>query len=173
MKSVTDGDERLYILAAFSIFLSIVEYMIPKPLPFLRIGLANLPILISLAVFPPRKVLALTVYKVVGQSLVQGTLFSYVALFSAAGSMAAALVMLGTHRLLGSRVSLIGVSVAGALAGNLVRLVLARYIVFGEQVWIMAPPFLILGLVSSVLLGWFGQVFVARSRWLASGGAPA
>ena len=166
MPSATDRDDRLYILAAFSVFLSVIEYMIPKPLPFLRIGLANLPILISLAMWSPGRVLLLTLYKVIGQGLIQGTLFSYVFLFSAAGSFAGTLAMLGIYRLFRHRASLVGASVAGAFAGNMVRLFLARFILFGDRVWILAPPFLILGLVSSILLGLFASVFVARSRWL-------
>ena len=168
MNSATKGDERLYILAAFSVFLSLIEYMLPKPLPFMRLGLANLPILIGLGIFSPRQVLVLTLYKVIGQGLIQGTLFSYVFVFSAAGSFAGSLAMIAMHELLGPRVSLVGISVCGAFAGNLVRLVLARYIIFGPQVWLMAPPFLILGLVSSILLGGFAAVFMARSRWCAA-----
>jgi len=167
--SATERDDRLYILAAFSIFLSVIEYMIPKPLPFLRIGLANLPILISLAVFPPQRVLELTLYKVIGQGLVQGTLFSYVFLFSLAGSFAACLAMLAAYRMFGRRVSFVGISVLGALTGNLVRLALAGFIMFGVQVWIMAPPFLMLGLVSSILLGIFTTAFTQRSKWLPGG----
>ena len=34
-------------------FLSVIEYMIPKPMPFMRLGLAHLPILLSLLIFPP------------------------------------------------------------------------------------------------------------------------
>jgi heptaprenyl diphosphate synthase len=69
MSSVTEKDERIYILAAFALFLAGVEYMVPKPLPFMRLGLANLPILIALVLFRPRQVLLLTLYKVIGQGL--------------------------------------------------------------------------------------------------------
>lgn len=165
MNSVTERDERIYILAAFALFLAGVEYMIPKPLPFMRLGLANLPILISLAIFSPRQVLLLTLYKVLGQGLLQGTLFSYIFLFSAAGSFAGSLAMICIHRFLGSWTGLLGISVCGAFAGNMVRLFLAHYVLFGKQVWIMAPPFLILGLVSSLLLGALAASFAANSRW--------
>jgi len=94
-------------------------------------------------------------------------MFSYVFLFSAAGSFAGSLAMLGVYRVFKKNISLVGVSVVGAFAGNLVRLFLARYILFGQQVWIMAPPFLILGLFSSIVLGVFSSVFTSRSRWLA------
>ena len=36
------------LAAAICLFLAGIEYMIPRPLPFLRIGLANLPLLLAL-----------------------------------------------------------------------------------------------------------------------------
>ena len=165
MSSATKTDERIYILAAFALFLAGVEYMIPKPLPFMRLGLANLPILISLIIFSPRQVLLLTLYKVVGQGLLQGTIFSYIFLFSAAGSFAGSLAMIAIHTFLRRWTGLVGISVCGAFAGNMVRLYLARYVLFGEQVWIMAPPFLIMGLLSSLSLGALAAVFADTSRW--------
>ncbi len=168
MALVTERDERLYILAAFAIFLATIEYMVPKPFPFMRLGLANLPILISLAIFTPRQVLLLTLYKVLGQGLLQGTLFSYIFLFSIIGTFTGSLVMLAIHRLLGRWAGLVGISVCGAFAGNLMRLYLARYVLFGEQVWIIAPPFLIMGLISSLLLGIFAASFLKKSSWCSS-----
>lgn len=168
MALVTERRERLYILAAFSIFLATIEYMVPKPLPFMRLGLANLPILISLTLFTPRQVLLLTLYKVLGQGLLQGTIFSYIFLFSIIGSFAGSLVMIAVYRLLGRWAGLVGISVCGAFAGNLVRLYLARYVLFGEQVWVLAPPFLIMGLISSLLLGIFAATFLEKSSWCRS-----
>ena len=154
------------MLAAVSIFLSSIEYLIPKPLPFMKLGLANLPILVALTILDVRSILLLLALKNVGQGVVHGTLFSYVFLFSASGSIASAAAMIGAHRLFGRRISLIGISILGALASNLVQITCARYIVFGESAWLIAPPFLITGTISSALLGAFARRFVERSRWV-------
>ena len=153
------------LLAALCLFLSLIEYMIPKPMPFMRLGLAHLPVLLSLLIFSPRQTLLLTLLKVLGQGLVNGTLFSYIFLFSAAGSFSSVLVMLAVYRLLKSRVSLVGVSVAGAMASNAVQILLARQFIFGESAMLIAPPFLILGIASSVLLGISAVEFSSRSEW--------
>lgn len=159
--------QRLVALAAaLCLFLSSIEYLIPKPLPFLRVGLANLPLLIALDLLPLPHYLLLLGLKIVGQSLIQGTLFSFVFLLSLAGSAASGLLMLAARRLLGSSVSLIGISVLGALASNLSQLTLARYLVFGPSAWVVAPPFLVIGLLSSAVLGVFAEVYRSRSRWL-------
>jgi heptaprenyl diphosphate synthase len=163
------------LLGALCLFLSTIEYMLPKPVPFLRIGIANLPILIGLDLLPVPSLLLVVLLKVVGQGLVGGTLFSYVFLFSAVGSFASGLSMILIRRTLGKRISLVGVGVLGALFSNMAQIVLARFLIFGEGAWLIAPPFLALGTVTSVVLGLFAEKFSATSRWLASvrvGGRP-
>jgi heptaprenyl diphosphate synthase len=87
-------------------------------------------------------------------------------LFSAAGTLASGAVMLGSRRLLGDRISLIGISILGALASNLVQLGLAGAVAFGPSAWLIAPPFLAVGLVSSAVLGALAQGYSRRSRFL-------
>jgi heptaprenyl diphosphate synthase len=154
-------------LGALCMFLSAVEYMIPKPIPFLRVGIANLPVLISLDLLPVPFLLLVVVLKVIGQGLVGGTLFSYVFLFSAAGSFSSALAMLLARRVFGTRVSMVGIGVIGALFGNTAQIVLARLLIFGEGAWLIAPPFLAIGTITAALLGAFAERFAARSAWLA------
>jgi heptaprenyl diphosphate synthase len=156
------------LLAALALMLSSIEYIIPKPVPFLRLGLANLPVLISLSLLAPRRVFLLVLLKVTGQALIQGSFLSIALLFSAAGSFASAAVMLAVRRLCGRRVSLIGISILGALASNSVQLLLARLLVFGSYAWLIAPLFLFLGLGSSTLLGLVAETYLQRSRWLSS-----
>jgi heptaprenyl diphosphate synthase len=159
--------ERLVALAAaLCLFLSSIEYLIPKPLPFLRVGLANLPLLIALDLFPVWHYLLLLALKIIGQSLIQGTLFSFVFLLSLVGSLASGLLMLAARRVFRSSISLIGTSILGALASNLSQLTLARYLVFGPSAWLVAPPFLVIGLLSSAVLGVFAEVYRSRSVWL-------
>lgn len=155
-------------LAALAFFLSTVEYMLPRPVPFMRLGLANLPILIAVDLLPFGAYMMLALVKVVGMSILTGSLFSYVALFSLAGTLASALVMRGLRALAGPRLlSYIGLCVAGALASNMTQVALARVFVFGPSARFMAPAFLALGLVSGIALGSFTQVFASKSAWLA------
>ena len=62
-------------LAALCIFLSAVEYAVPKPLPFMRLGLANLPIILALFLLNARQYFLLVFVKVLGQSIVSGNSF--------------------------------------------------------------------------------------------------
>ena len=158
--------ETIAVFAALAIFLSTIEYMIPKPLPFLRLGLANLPLIISLAVFSPRDVLVLALLKVVGQGLVNGTLLSYIFLFSLAGTGASVIVMLLLYRLFYRQITLTGISVIGALSSNAMQLWLSKLFIFGSSVTYIAPPLITAGFFTSLFLGIIASDFIHRSKWL-------
>ena len=161
----TTDKKLLPFLAALCLFLAAVEYAIPKPLPFLRLGLANLPVIVALFVLPTRDIYKLILLKIIGQALITGTLFSYIFLFSAAGSLASGLTMLGMHLWLKKKVSCIGLSLAGAAANNIAQLVVARLILFGSATRYIAPILLISGAATGLVLGIFTQMFIEKSKW--------
>lgn len=150
---------------ALCFFLSTIEYAIPKPLPFLRLGIANVPVMLAIDILPFPAYCVLVLIKILGQGLIGGTLFSYIFLFSAAGSVSSALVMLLLRKIFHKRISWIGISVAGAFASNAAQLVFARFYIFGESAWYIAPPFFAVGVVSGTLLGIFANVYEKKSRW--------
>ncbi|MDR1625649.1 MAG: Gx transporter family protein [Spirochaetia bacterium] len=159
-------EKQLAFFGAFCLFLSTLELLIPKPLPFLRIGLANLPLLVSLRLRPPRFTLALCLLKIAGQAVVGGALFSYIFLFSAAGTLASVLAMLGCGRLFRERMSLAGIGVIGSLASNMTQIVLARFFFLGEGAVLIAPPFLAIGTAAGLFLGLLAQAAVEKSAWI-------
>ncbi|MDR1180157.1 MAG: Gx transporter family protein [Spirochaetales bacterium] len=157
---------QLAFFSAFCLFLSTLEFLIPKPLPFLRIGLANLPLLVSLKSQPPRFTVALCLLKIAGQAVVGGSLFSYIFLFSAAGSLASVAVMLGCGRLFGEKMTLAGIGVLGSLASNVTQIFLARSFFLGEGAVLIAPPFLLIGCATGLFLGLFAQAALEKSQWI-------
>jgi heptaprenyl diphosphate synthase len=161
------------LLGSLCLFLSAIEYVIPKPLPFMRIGLANLPLLLALDIAGPLDFFLLALLKVIGQSLISGTLFSYVFLFSLLGTFSSAALMYVMRHFIGQKYSsFIGIGCAGAMASNSVQFLLARHIIFGTGNSGMAlrylmPPFLLSGFITGVALGLFCEIFCRRSRWYA------
>jgi len=154
------------MLGAFCLFLSAVEYMIPKPLPFMRIGLASLPLMLALDILTLRKFAVLVCIKVLGQALITGTLFSYVFLFSLTGTFLSALTMFLLRRIFGNkRITFIGIGTAGAFISNLSQLALGYVFIFRESIRYIAPPFLLAGLVTGIVLGVFCEAFIRRSQW--------
>ena len=164
-----DVRKTIALLGAFCLFLSTIEYMIPKPMPFMRIGIANLPLMLALDIFPFHTFLVLVAIKVFGQALITGTLFSYIFLFSLTGTFLAALSMYALRRLLGrNRISFIGVGTMGAMMSNITQLGLAWIFIFRNSVRYIAPPFLAAGVITGVVLGLFCELFSGRSQWYAA-----
>ena len=163
---LSHGRKNLALLGALCLFLSAIEYMIPKPLPFLRIGLANLPLMLALDIFPLSLFLVLICIKVLGQALITGTLFSYIFLFSLTGTLLSALLMFLLRRVFGKKhITFIGIGTAGAMVSNVSQLALAHVFIFRENVRYIAPPFLAAGLVTGIVLGVFCEIFTRRSQW--------
>jgi len=163
------GRKPIAMLGACCLFLSAVEYLIPKPFPFMRLGLANLPLMIALDIFPFGGYMILVSIKIFGQAIITGTLFSYVFLFSVTGTLFSALVMFFLRRMFGSskreKISFIGIGTAGAMVSNIAQLILARIFIFHENALYIAPPFLAAGLVTGIALGVFCEVFTGKSIW--------
>ncbi|MCL2411947.1 MAG: Gx transporter family protein [Treponema sp.] len=158
--------KNIALLGAFCLVLSAVEYLIPKPLPFLRIGLANLPLMLALDIFSMRKFLILVFIKILGQALITGTLFSYIFLFSLTGTLLSALFMYFLRRIFGrDRITFIGIGTAGAFVSNVSQLALAYVFIFRENVIYITPLFLTAGLVTGIMLGIFCEAFARKSVW--------
>ena len=133
----------------------------------MRIGLANLPLLLALDLFTLKDFFLLALLKVLGQGIIGGTLFSWVFLFSLAGTFASAAVMYALRALLGKKhLGFAGLGCAGAMASNGVQLVLARFLVFGPAALrYLAPPFLASGFVTGIALGLVCEYFCRHSQW--------
>lgn len=165
MRPLTDRRDFLAFLGAMSLFFASIEYIFPKPVPFFRLGLSNLPLLVALPVLNFKEVMLLVVIKVLGQGLVNGTLTSYVFLFSLVGSITSALIMFMVAKWGGRWFSLMGIGLWGALGSNVVQVILSVYFVFGPTAWIIAPLFLSLGTGAGLLVGWAAQKFTEKSLW--------
>ena len=145
-----------------------IEYAIPKPLPFMRLGIANMGIMLALYVLPIRQVLFLTLVKVLLQALISGTFFSYIFIFSFFGSFASVFTMILCKNLFKSKISFLGICLSGALANNLCQILLSYLMIFRSSTSYIAPILLISGFISSIVLGIFTQNFAKKSIWYDS-----
>jgi heptaprenyl diphosphate synthase len=139
----------------------------------MRIGLANMPLIVALDILSVKRFALLVFIKILGQGLITGSLFSPVFVFSLAGTLASGTAMYLLRRGLGARrVGLIGISTAGAFLSNGVQLALARAFIFGEGVKFIAPPLLGAGVLTGMALGLFCEIFIARSAWYRTRRGP-
>lgn len=159
--------ELVALLAGLSLFLATLEFMIPKPLPFMKIGLVNIVLILSLTFLSNKEYFFLVLIKIFSQGLLHGTLFSYVFIFSLIGTLGSSIIMFIMYKTLyNKRISLIGISLSGALISTLLQLVLSRYFIFGESIIYMIPIVLMWGVFSGITVGILSSIILKKSKWL-------
>ena len=89
----TPEDHRIARLAAFAIGLSVMEAVIPSPLPGIKPGLANIVTLLVLERFGLRAAIWVSLLRVVAGSLILGTFLSPSFVLSLSGAAASLLAL--------------------------------------------------------------------------------
>ncbi len=143
------SQDRISRLAALSLLLSAIELFIPRFVPFFRIGLANIPLLMALNL-NLQSYLQLALLKGIGTSLISGNLFSVFALISISQSLCSALCMKAVKTIFREQISVYGISVAGAAASSITQITLAA-LYAGHGTLTFLPILLGLSLPSSII----------------------
>ena len=126
---------RAGMLAALAIVLGYLETFIPIPIPGVKLGLANIAILIALAQGDQRGAVAVGTIKVLASGLLFGNPLTMA--YSAAGTALSLLVMLPLSHL--ETLHLAMLSVAGAVAHETGQLLVAQLVLGTPLVWYSAP----------------------------------
>ena len=147
------------VFTALALIFSYVETLIPVNfgIPGVKLGLANLMIVIVLYKTNWREALLLSVVRIVLSGFIFGSLFAI--LYSLAGG----LLSLAAMAFLSRRdwFSVIGVSIAGGVSHNIGQLVVAMIAVQTYRVGYYLPVLLIAGLLTGALIGVIsGQVLI-------------
>ena len=143
-------NKSLAYLCALTLLFSYAEMILPRIVPFLRLGFANTVILIALDI-DFGSFIVLSVLKAVAASLMGGTLFSPFFLISLAQSLLSALVMRLLYKLISKKLlSLYGISIAGSAASALVQIGLASFYI-GKGTFSLLGPMLIFNTISGAL----------------------
>lgn len=148
---------ELAFFTALAVAVYVLESFLPKPLPFLRIGLANVVVLVVLVTRGFSPALVVTLGKTLVGGLFSGLLLSPTTLLSLCSSLTALGVMFLILQT-GLGFSLIGISIAGATIHNLVQLVLIRSILIREDsIFYLIPVMIILGIITGIITGFLAE----------------
>ncbi len=169
MASRSRKDERLRsragyfgVFTALALIFSYVETLIPIHLgaPGIKLGLANLIIVIVLYRTDWRQAFLLSVVRVILAGFLFGSLFSII--YSLAGGILSLAVMAFLSRT--DRFSVVGVSMAGGVCHNIGQLIVAMIIVETYQVGYYLPVLLISGLLTGAVIGVLAGEILKRIR---------
>ena len=139
------------VFTALALIFSYVEMLIPIHfgIPGVKLGLANLAIVIILYKTDFKEALLLSVTRVILAGFIFGSLFSI--LYSMAGGVLSLIVM--TVMKQRKSFSIIGVSIAGGVSHNIGQLVVAMLVVETYRVGYYLPVLLIAGMVTGAVIG--------------------
>ena len=142
---------RVAYFGVFTALALIFSYIVPISfgIPGVKLGLANLIIVIALYKIPLREVYVLSIVRV----LLSGVLFGNY--FSIAYSLAGGLLSLTVMALLkkAGGFSVIGISIAGGVCHNIGQLVVAMIVVETFAMSYYMPVLLVAGLITGFLIG--------------------
>jgi len=134
------------------------EAFIPRPAPFLRLGLANIFTLCALYMFGGMWGLVVVISRVFIGSLLSGSIFTPTFLLSLIGGTVAALVMWGLPKTLFSP---IGVSVGGATGHIATQVIIATTIIIRHVALIhLMPVLLIVSVATGIVNGYCAEIII-------------
>jgi len=128
--------------------------ILPRIVPFFRLGFANTVILAALDI-DFASFIVLSILKAAAASLMGGTLFSPFFLISLAQSLLSALVMRFLYKLISKKLlSLYGISIAGSAVSAIVQIGLASLYI-GKGTFSLLGPMLIFNSISGIITAFF------------------
>jgi heptaprenyl diphosphate synthase len=158
MKSKKIADYGMLISLAF--ILSYIESIIPIPVPIpgIKLGLANLAVLVGLYVLGRKEAFVLSIIRIVLVGFSFGSLSTM--LFGLAGGFLSWLCMavFSKTKLFG----MTGVSMIGGIAHNVGQILVAMWVLHNAVLFYYVPFLLVSGTLSGALIGILGSIIVKR-----------
>ncbi|PLX94339.1 MAG: hypothetical protein C0621_05555 [Desulfuromonas sp.] len=142
------------LFTALAVGLHAVDVLLPSPLPWFRLGLANILTLVALFLYGDRAAWTVTLGRIGIGSLLLGRLFSPGFFLSFSGGVCAVMLMCGVRRFFPRLFGPIGISLLGAVGHVSGQLLIAwLLLVRHPDLWRLYPWLLLAALVSGLLNG--------------------
>ena len=148
----------LGLLLTLALILSYVESLIPifVSVPGVKLGLANLVVLICLYAYPSKYAFVISIMRVMLAGLLFGSMFSI--LYSLAGAFFSLIVMLFAKKIL--KMGVLGVSVLGGVFHNMGQLLVAIIVVSNYRIGYLFPYLLLSGIITGAVIGFIANAVI-------------
>ena len=152
------------VFTALALIFSYVETLIPIHIgiPGVKLGLANLIVVIALYRMGVREAYVLSVVRVILAGFLFGNLFAI--LYSFAGGLFSLTVMAFLKKT--EKFSVLGVSMAGGVFHNIGQLIMAAIVLESLSITYYLPVLMISGIVTGLLIGIVANEMLKRVRGL-------
>ena len=150
------------VFTALALIFSYVESLIPIHfgIPGVKLGLANLIIVIALYKMSIKEAYILSIVRIVLAGFMFGNLFAI--LYSLAGGMLSLTIMCVLKRV--GKFSVFGISIAGGVFHNVGQLIMAAFVLESISIGYYFPVLLISGLVTGFVIGLISNEMMKRLK---------
>lgn len=157
------------VLVAQGMILSFIESMLPIPFiaPGAKLGLANIVTLSAIYLLTFKQATAVVLLRVILTAATFGSLSSF--LYSFAGGVFSLLIMAALLKVFRDEISLMGVSVAGAVAHNLGQLFVAAFIIRNILILTYLPILLIVAVPTGIFVGIVAKILIKYLKRIGVG----
>ena len=155
---------HIALLSAYAVGLHSIEALLPTPVPWLRLGLANIITLTTLYLYGLRAGMTVTLTRVFVRSLLAGTFLGPAFVMSLGGGVASTIVMWAMLSVFRRHLGIVSLSVFGALAHNIVQLFLAYFLFVRriEAILIVSPVILLFGTITGIFNGIITNLIIKK-----------
>jgi heptaprenyl diphosphate synthase len=157
---------RIALLSAYALALHGFESLLPTPVPWLRLGLANIITLTALFLYGIRAAIMVTLIRVILSSLFTGTFLGPAFILSLGGGITSTLAMGSVLSIAPRLFSAIGLSLIGALFHNVTQLFLAYFLFIQriEAILLISPIIIFLGTITGTVNGVITDILVKNLK---------
>ena len=150
------------VFTSLALILSYVELLIPINfgIPGMKLGLANLLVVILLYKGCPRDALLLSVLRILLSGLIFGNMFSI--FYSLGGGLLSLAVMVFLKKT--GQFTVAGISIGGGASHNVGQLLVAMFVVQTYQVGYYLPVLLIAGVITGAVIGILSAEVLKRTQ---------
>ena len=154
---------RVAVLTSLGLVLFLFESLIPRPLPWVKPGLANMATMVALYTLGATAAGAVAILRCLLGSLLSGSMLSPAFWLSLAGSAAAVTVMIIMRCYAGAWFSVVGVGLAGAFAHMVAQVaVAALWIVGDSRILVLVPTMLLSAVMTGLVVGYATYLILLR-----------
>lgn len=157
---------RIALLSAFALVLHGLENLIPTPIPWLRLGFANIITTITLVLYGLYPAIMVTLIRVVLGSLISGTFLGPAFLLSLGGGVVSTLSMGIVFLILPRLFSAVGLSIVGAMFHNAAQLIIAFFFFVPriEAIILITPLIMLIGTLTGTLNGFIAEILIRNLK---------
>lgn len=148
------------VLVAQALVLHVIEGMIPInfAIPGAKLGLANIITLTALYFFSFKEVFAIVVLKTIMTMLVGGSVSGF--LYSLSGGLFSLAAMYIMYKFARPRVSIVGISIMGAVFHNIGQLLMAALIIQNIKIVFYLPLLIVAAVGTGIFVGFASKYMI-------------